>query len=270
MPFPDAPRVIYRKNPLDRVICQVRFPPILRIDTQIPADFQDAIRGEFPGFCEKEELAFPLPLRAQKEISTEVLHQMAPTETKNYEFSSEDGNWVVNLTRTFLALTARRYIRRQEFKERLKTPFEALTRIYEPACFSRIGLRYVDIIRRSDLGMKDVPWTELLQPHVLGLLSSPHEAVKTSIRAFEAKCELQLEDGSSMARIVTALVEAQDNKEECFMIDTDFYTTQKTPISEVQNKLDYFHVRGSRLIRWFIKDKLHNAMEPEEAEQREL
>ncbi len=269
MPFPDAPRVIYKKNPLDRVICQVRFPPILRIDTQIPADFQDAIRTEFPGFCEKEELALPLPQRAQKESPTEVLRQMVPTETKNYEFSSEDGSWVVNLTRTFLALTARSYKRRQEFKEKLKTPLEALTKIYEPACFSRIGLRYVDIIRRSDLGLKDVPWTELLQPHVLGLLSSPNEAVKASIRTFEAKCELQLDDGDSMARIVTALVEAQENKEECFMVDTDFYTTQKTPISEVQNKLDYFHVRGSRLIQWFIRERLHNAMEPEKLEDEE-
>ncbi|MBN2132806.1 MAG: TIGR04255 family protein [Sedimentisphaerales bacterium] len=258
--------MIYKKNPLDRVICQVRFPAILRIDTQIPADFQDAIRKEFPGFCEKEELAFPLPQRAQKEGPTEVLRQMLPTETKNYEFSSEDGNWVVNLTRTFLALTARRYIRRQEFRDRLKTPLEALRETYEPACFSRIGLRYVDIIRRSDLGLQDVPWTELLQPHVLGLLSSPDKAVEASIRTFEAKCELQLEDGSSMARIVTALVEGRENNEPCFMVDTDFYTTQKTPISEVQNKLDYFHVRGSRLIRWFIKDKLHDAMQPEEAE----
>lgn len=263
MPFPEALRVIYKKNPLDRVICQLRFPPILRIDTEVPADFQEAIRKDFPGFCEKEESALLLPNRVQKEIPTDILRQMVPGETKNYEFSSDDGAWTVNLTRTFLALTARKYRRREEFRQQLTGPLKALKDIYQPALFSRIGLRYVDIIRRSELGLDDRPWDELLRPHVLGILSSTDDAVGRSIKAFEAKTECQLDDGSSMARIVTALVEGGDESEQCFMIDTDFYTTQKTPISDVQDRLDYFHVRASRLIQWFITERLHEAMEPQ-------
>ena len=269
MPFPESSRVIYNKNPLDRVICQLRFPPILRIDTEIPAVFQEAIRKDFPGFCEKEELTLPAPQRVQKEIRADILRQMIPTETKNYEFSSDDGNWTLNLTRTFLALTARKYRRRQEFRERWEGPLKALIDIYQPASFSRIGLRYVDIIKRSELGLTGRPWSELLKPYVLGILSAQDDAVKASVRTFEAKAELQLDDASSMARIVTALVQWQeeDRDEECFMIDTDFYTTRKTAIPEVENKLNYFHVRGSRLIQWFITESLHKAMEPETLEE---
>jgi uncharacterized protein (TIGR04255 family) len=267
MPFPEAPRVIYHNNPLDRVICQLRFPPILRIDTEIPAAFQEAIRMDFPEFREKEEVALPIPQRFQKDVPADVLRQMMPSETKNYEFSSEDGAWTVNLTRTFLALTARKYRRRQEFREQLNGPLAALTKIYQPATFSRIGLRYVDIIKRSKLGLSGVPWTELLRPHVLGILSSPDEGVRKNIRTFESKCELQLEGSSSVARIVTALVEWQEEKEQCFTIDTDFFTTQKTGIFDVENTLDYFHVRGSRLIQWFITQRLHDAMGPEVLEQ---
>ena len=36
-PFPDTPRVVYNKNPLFEVLCQLRFPHILRIETEIPA-----------------------------------------------------------------------------------------------------------------------------------------------------------------------------------------------------------------------------------------
>ncbi|MBL8785507.1 MAG: TIGR04255 family protein, partial [Deltaproteobacteria bacterium] len=50
--IPESPRVIYASNPLADVICQVRFPRILRIDNELPADFQDAIRGQFPHFAE--------------------------------------------------------------------------------------------------------------------------------------------------------------------------------------------------------------------------
>lgn len=265
MPFPESSRVIYKKNPLDRVICQLRFPPILRIDTQTPADFQEAIRKDFPEFREKEEVA--LPQRPLKGIPTDVFRQMAPTETKNYEFASEDGAWTVNLTRTFLALTARKYESREEFKKHLQGPFEALMKTYEPTSFSRIGLRYVDIIRRSELGLEGVPWSELLKPHVLGILGSPNDPVRENIGTFEAKTELKLDDGSSVARIVTALVEWQENHEQCFMIDTDFYTTRKTAVADVQDRLDYFHVRGSRLIQWVITERLHEAMKPDTLEQ---
>ena len=53
MPFPEVKRVIYKKNPLDRVICQLRFAPILKIDAEIPADFQEMIRADFPNYSEK-------------------------------------------------------------------------------------------------------------------------------------------------------------------------------------------------------------------------
>ena len=55
MPFPEAERVVYRQNPLDRVVCQLKFPPILKIEREIPVEFQDRIRKDFPGFYEKRE-----------------------------------------------------------------------------------------------------------------------------------------------------------------------------------------------------------------------
>ncbi len=63
MPFPEVQRVIYRKNPLEQVICQFRFPAILRIDTETPADFQERIRNDFPQFAEQTEWKFPISYR---------------------------------------------------------------------------------------------------------------------------------------------------------------------------------------------------------------
>ena len=55
MPFPETERVIYEKNPLNKVICQLRYPPILRIDSEVPSKFQDAIIDNFPLYNEKVE-----------------------------------------------------------------------------------------------------------------------------------------------------------------------------------------------------------------------
>jgi uncharacterized protein (TIGR04255 family) len=262
MPFPEAPRVIYRNNPLDRVICQLRFPPILQIDKEIPADFQERVRKDFPGFSEKKEVTLVMPQKVQKEFPADLLRQMLPSEDKNYEFTSDDGIWTVNLTRTFLALTTRKYTRRDDFKKRLEIPLDALVNIYKPAYFSRIGLRYIDIIRRSTLKLDGINWCELLKPYALGLLSVP--VVQGRIQSLDSKYEVLLEDNSSMARIAMSLVQWQENNnEECFMIDTDFYTTQKTTVAGVDSRLDYFHVRASRLIQWLITERLHEAMEPD-------
>lgn len=54
--FPETPRVIYAKNPLFEVICQLRFPAILKIDSEIPAGFQEKLRASFPLFREEDLL----------------------------------------------------------------------------------------------------------------------------------------------------------------------------------------------------------------------
>jgi len=262
MPFPEAKRVVYHKNPLDRVICQLRFPPILKIDTELPAKFQESIGNDFPEFREKEEAILPLPQIEQWEIPWDTLRNIMPTKIKNYEFVSEDKLWHVNLTRTFVALTSLKYERREQFQQKLKIPLKALVEIYKPAYFSRIGLRYVDIIKRSLLNLGNVNWDKLLKPYILGLLGS--NEVCSNIKSFEAKYEIQLADNGGIARVITGLVDWEEKSEKCFMIDTDFFITERTEIGDAVGKLDSFHIRASRLIQWLITERLHKAMEPEE------
>jgi hypothetical protein len=88
--------------------------------------------------------------------------------------------------------------------------------------------------------------------------------INKDIQTLESKYEIRLEDGSSIARIVMGLVEWEEKSEACFKIDTDFFNTSKTIISDVMDKLDYFHIQGSRLIQWLITERLHKAMDPEE------
>jgi len=58
--FPESERVIYEKAPLVQVICQLRFPQILRIESQLPVEFQERIRDAFP-ILEKTTASFPQP-----------------------------------------------------------------------------------------------------------------------------------------------------------------------------------------------------------------
>jgi uncharacterized protein (TIGR04255 family) len=265
MPFPEVKRVIYKKNPLDQVICQLRFPPILRIDAEIPANFQEKIRKDYPNFNETSEslsnfIEFPQDLRNR--ISSGLLQQMNQPSFKNYEFMSEDGIWKINLMRNFIALSTKKYLRWEEFKNKFQIPFNAFLEIYSPAYFSRIGLRYIDIIKRSILNLSDVSWKDLLQPYILGILGSPQ--VGENVREFETMHEINLDDKVSSVKIVNRFFNDENSDEIFYVIDSDFYSLNKIEIESAINKLDYFNNRSSRLIQWCIKEQLHKAMEPQD------
>ena len=59
MLFPDAKRTIYKNNVLEQVICQLRFPTILKIDTEVPSRFQEVIRHRFPIYKQTNEALIP-------------------------------------------------------------------------------------------------------------------------------------------------------------------------------------------------------------------
>jgi uncharacterized protein (TIGR04255 family) len=251
MPFPETPRVIYQKNPLREVICQLRFPPILRIEER-PADFQDRVRDQFPDFTQSVEPVSPAPPPAG----------IRPDKVSNYQFSSEDGTWKTNLTRTFLSLSTNAYERWEVFREKLDIPLQALIDVYKPHRFTRIGLRYVDVIRRSLLGLDKHPWSELLNTCLLGVAGDP--SLKEFIEAYQASYILALKSGEDRVQVVTGLRQDPQSDETYFEIDSDFFTSQPTSLEGATEKLTYFNTRASRLIRWCITEPLHSAMEPSE------
>ncbi len=258
MPFPTSERVIYQKNPLEVVITQLRFPPILRIETEPPAAFQELIRGQYPMFRETRVPVF------DRDLPPQVARVIGPiaggTARAHYEFSSSDGKWSVTLNRDFLALTCRNYGRWEEFKEHLAGPFHGLNQEYHPGCFTRIGLRYRDVIRRSKLGLTNVNWSDLLQPHVSGELSSAD--VASDIEHAVRELRVKLEDSPRKVLIKHGLHRAEDSGEDAFVIDSDYFVEEQTEIENAIAILDDFNRQAGRLFRWCITDRLHGAMEP--------
>jgi len=138
MLLPEKPRVLYGRNPLEQVICQLRFPAILRIAAEAPARFQESIRERFPVFKERREVdALPTELRSL--VPAEMLGSSSDV---TYDFVSEDGSLTVTLSKDFLALTAHRYGRWEQFRETLSNVWDAVQHEYRPAFIVRTGLRY--------------------------------------------------------------------------------------------------------------------------------
>jgi uncharacterized protein (TIGR04255 family) len=257
MSLPDVPRVIYGKNPLQAVICQLRFPPILRIAAEPPANFQDQIRQEYPLFRERTGFVAPgIPPEMLQALQSELSPFLGSGRT--FDFLTTDEQWQLSLNQQHLALTATSYERWEGFRQHLESPYRWLLEIYRPSFFSRVGLRYRDVIRRSALGLADVPWSELLSPVIAGELGP--QPIAENVEHAAREFVLRLVDVNGRVRVRHGIL-PQDS-ESCYVIDADFFLEPKTETNHAFAVLDAFNKQAGRLFRWCISERLHCAMEP--------
>jgi uncharacterized protein (TIGR04255 family) len=256
-PFPEAPRVIYQQNPLTEVIFQVKFPPILRIDAELPAGFQERIRALFPLFeASVIEVAPGIP----KEV-WDVVRKMPGLTVQggHRSFISIDRRWTLNLAKEFLALQTSDYLRWEDFRSHLEPALNALEVEYKPATYTRIGLRYRNVIRRSALGLGDAPWQELLKEPLTGELAAPD--ISGSIESATRATLVRLPGYGGKVHIRHGLLTEQD--ETAYVIDNDFFTESQTESANAFTVLQYFSAQANRLFQWCISPRLHQAMGPQ-------
>src|SRR5262249_5898630 len=101
MPIPHSDRVIYRRNPLQEVVCQIRFPRLLDIEAEVPARFQSAIVADYPLLSVRN--AFQLTVDPESPGGNRV------EASKVYDFSSGDEVWRAVLSAEYIALVTKAY-----------------------------------------------------------------------------------------------------------------------------------------------------------------
>src|SRR3989304_2154776 len=175
MPFPESQREVYSTNPLKEVICQLRFPTILEVSAQSPASFQNQLRKNYPLYKLQDPIA-GLPKEVADILA--VLPVPKPAQQPVHKFLTEDERRFISLSADFLALTETNYQRWERFEEEMENAEQAFRGIYEPSFYTRIGLRYQNVIDREELKLQDHPWSDLLNPSVIGELGAPEIAAQ--------------------------------------------------------------------------------------------
>lgn len=257
MPFPESRRVVYDKNPLTEVISQLRFPTVLAIESELPAAFQEKIRADYPVFDDGVG-AGPAELIPQ-DIARLLGSSFGISTPKVYAFTSADGTWKINLNRDFMAISCTRYERWDHLRARISQALEILCAVYNPSYYTRIGLRYRNVIDREELGLAGAPWSELLQSHLAGELASE---MADSVLQNQHQLLMELPNDEGRVRVVHGLALQQDKPEPLYVIDNDFFIEGKVEKIDAVKRLDAFNKRSGGLFRSFIKDKLDAAMGP--------
>jgi len=258
--FSDESRCRYGRNQLTDVICQLRFPEILSINAAPPAQFQEAIRQEFPRYQLRQDIPAPKITGIPGQFSLEN-----QPKTINYQFSSQDGSLRVNLTSRFISLSCAKYTCWEDFAALLDKPLAAFIQIYRPAYFERIGLRYLNVFSRSALELEGTRFSELISPCYLGPLAEEDVMEASASRctldlemAIQGGCRIKLHAGPG--RIKKAGV---DDPETKFVFDQDLFMPGQVPVNLSAGALQTLHSQAYRIFRGAITDTLHAAMEPD-------
>lgn len=202
------------KAPLERVIAQVQFSRIIKINDQLSiGGFQDNIRNEYPHLDIVNEQILQVQIGPMGQ-------SMAPMQRPVYVFHDMYRNWRITLTSESVALDVKKYTSRNDFLERWSKILETVGAQFSPHVVG-LGMRYIDRI-------KDAEFTrvkELIKEVYLGPLfpkfvdQVQHMISETVLRAEEGNLMLRLGKLPSGGTFDPNVLEPVNG--ESFIVDID-------------------------------------------------
>jgi uncharacterized protein (TIGR04255 family) len=247
--FPQKQEVKLNKAPLDEVVCQVKFPPILRISKELPIDFQEVIRPRFPGL-EIEQILFQFSQVGALEKSS------LENPPKVYRFSSADGKSSVALATDFYAISTKGYTHWSEFIRDLSLVENAVTENFHPSYATRIGLRFINKFTRINTNSET-------QQQILDLF---REELTCLLRADgwlepdDMFSQLLISD--NQAKLTFRIGYGKDQMEPFFILDFDYFEEGQIQLDNLITRMNQYHSRIYDAFRWSIKDESLARFEP--------
>lgn len=269
MRFHRTRRVRYRNNPLEQVVAQVRFAPVLKLMNEPPTAFQQAVLTDFPALQVVETQGISLQLMP----GSTAQHTRGPSA---YLFSTADGGHTLEVKAESLTLTTTRYERWELFWKRFESAIETFQGLYPIGQIGRIGLRYVDVIDREANGLAGVPWADLICPELLGPLSSS-QVPACDVGAAQTFYSLNLDGGAALS-LRGGLGIKQDSDpgsglnspRQVFVVDSDFHAPRdgydlklRHDLAGIRSLFRDFNEQAGGLFEWAATQRFRDVLGPE-------
>jgi uncharacterized protein (TIGR04255 family) len=184
---PPPSEVSLPRAPLVRVLSQVRFPGILKIDNKdAVSGFQEAIRRDYPLF---EQMA-------KQQIQVQIgpggpdVKQL-PGNIWRFQDSAKD--WRLSLDTESVSLEVHSYTSRKDFLARWTKVLEAIEDTFDPRIALRIGMRYIDRVSEKPLESID----QMVHTEILGFAKPP---LREHVRHALSEATLEIEEGELLLR----------------------------------------------------------------------
>lgn len=222
-------RRVFDRNPLSSVVAQLRFRPILRIgEGKGVAEFQELVRQSFPGYVENEIRNLTIDLESK--VSTK--------REKVFQFIRPEDECKVQLSSDNVLIETTKHRSRDELIHDMKIVINALTDVFSPINTQRLGVRYVNVIRKNaisqDLG-RPTTWANLVSDEYLRMPAEIADLDKTS---FANQVSSPMAFGAMTLRY--GLVRPNFSEPATFNFDLDRYVDESIDIAKIPGIMTQF------------------------------
>lgn len=267
MKITNSERVIYQNNPIAEVICQIRFEALSAIEVENFAFLQKSLSDlGYTKYSQEKTYGFQQQLDARG-----MPIPQAPVSLPQlliHRFMSDDGLFHVLYCADFISISCLKYSNWDDFLKRIFAVIGAFAALHIKVNVNRMGLRYRDVIEREAIGLKGVPWQELIKPFLLGPFAQNAlcDELDDDVNIHSLMSQAQLKVDDSWLILQSALMSSVSGENKAFLIDSDFFYDQKIDPDLLSNfdKLDFtlnkLHSNAGALFRRCITEKLHNAL----------
>lgn len=135
-----VPSETYSTNFIRQAVCELRFPTLFELEgPRPPAAFARAMRKEYPH---------------QDVIQSVNLGPGQMSQSNSHTFKSKGRHWSVSLRSSAVVLETTRYTTFFDFRARLDSLLRAASEVIDSDFFTRVGLRYINVLpyMHSDAG----------------------------------------------------------------------------------------------------------------------
>lgn len=246
--------VVFDHAPLVRVLCQIRFPPVLSLLTVAGVTgFQAGIREHYPTLLPAEPNAFIQVSRDQVGVET---------QPPVWRFVDQERQWTVGLAANFVSLETPTYTHIDEFLERFQHVLSVLHRTIRPATSLRIGMRKVNIIEVH--GRDSSSLTGAVRRELLGPISV--EGFPALISGYFSQLVFEEEYNQLVVRHGLAAEDEDSDQESLrFVIDLDYFTERPYDVDGTDSLVDllrHFSDGMTSFFHWSVEDDYKTNLGP--------
>lgn len=239
--FPAKPDVALASAPLAEVLCQVRFPPILRIAAEQPWKFQEHLRGRFPRLSVDQGFVVAVP---------QLAGSAAPPvrQPPLHRFEAADHGSTVTLALDFVAVSTTAYTSWAHFIGDLRLAIDALRVVYEPAFSTRLGLRYINKLTLENTHAQS--WEEMasiLRPDLTHLFRTDAWSASQALLT-----QVVLDAGNKTLHLSVGY-DGTPPSPSC-ILDFDLFAEGEIATGELVDRATDYHDLIYRAFRWCIRE----------------
>ncbi len=247
-----------RNAPLKRMICQLRYPPVLGFSALAVRPLQKALEDEYPNLTVDQAVLGVTLAPDGKPVKFDMRDV--------FRFATEDGTTVVQVTSDFIAFETANYSRFPDFADRWRRIIGATVQAFELRKQQRLGLRYTNVIEQPNIESASA-WKGLIRDHLLAAVADTTRSCDAVASATEQNIVLQTSQGTCMFRHgFPALSAINQPIPPGYVLDIDSYDErlQDINIEAQMAMLDAWNHQSYRLLRGAVSDELWASFNPEE------